>query len=101
MKSRIFVGRKDVRGGWRRRQSFSSQRGVPFMPDNLIDLKTLLVERPDCDAGTVQQLRNALAQGGTQYRSLRDVTEALKRKLEAAPPNQARTWHLKIGIASF
>jgi DNA-directed RNA polymerase subunit alpha len=71
------------------------------MPDNLIDLKALLVERPDCDAGTVQQLRNALAQGGTQYRTLRDVTETLKKKLEASRPEQAKTWHLKIGIASF
>src|SRR3954452_24964477 len=71
------------------------------MPDHLIDLKALLVEKPDCDAGTVQQLRNALAQGGTQYRTLRDVTEALKKKLEGAPPAQAKVWHLKIGIASF
>jgi DNA-directed RNA polymerase subunit alpha len=71
------------------------------MTENLIDLKTLLVEKPDCDAGTVQQLRNGLAQGGTQYRTLRDVTEVLKKKLESAPPAQAKTWHLKIGIASF
>ena len=49
----------------------------------MIDLKALLVEREDCDAGTVQQLRNGLAQGGTQYRTLRDVTEVLKKKLEA------------------
>ncbi len=71
------------------------------MSDHLIDLKALLVERPDCDAGTVQQLRNALAQGGTQHRTLRDVTEVLKKKLESAPPAQAKMWHLKIGIASF
>jgi DNA-directed RNA polymerase subunit alpha len=71
------------------------------MPEHLIDLKALLVERPDCDAGTVQQLRNALAQGGTQYRTLRDVTEVLKKKLETAPPAQAKIWHLKVGIASF
>jgi hypothetical protein len=44
----------------------------------MIDLKSLLVERPDCDAGTVQQLRNGLAQGGTQYRTLREVTEVIK-----------------------
>ena len=50
----------------------------------MIDLKALLVEREDCDAGTVQQLRNGLAQGGTQYRSLREVTEALHKKLETA-----------------
>ncbi len=48
----------------------------------LIDLKALLVEREDCDAGTVQKLREALAQGGTQYRTLRDVTEVLKKKIE-------------------
>src|SRR5262249_4810343 len=66
-----------------------------------IDLKALLVEKPDCDAGTVQQLRTALAQGGTQYRTLRDVTEALKKKLESASGAQAKVWHLKIGIASF
>jgi DNA-directed RNA polymerase subunit alpha len=71
------------------------------MPDHLIDLKALLVERPDCDAGTVQQLRNALAQGGSQHRTLRDVTETLKKKLDGAPPAQAKVWHLKIGIASF
>jgi DNA-directed RNA polymerase subunit alpha len=67
----------------------------------LIDLKALLVEREDCDAGTVQQLRNALAQGGTQYRSLRDVTETLKRRLEVAAGAQAKRWHLKLGIAEY
>jgi DNA-directed RNA polymerase subunit alpha len=71
------------------------------MAENLIDLKTLLVERPDCDAGTVQQLRNALGQGGSQHRTLRDVTEVLKKKLEAAQPAAHKVWHLKIGIASF
>src|SRR5271156_6156124 len=66
-----------------------------------IDLKALLIEREDCDAGTVQQLRNALAQGGAQYRTLRDVTETLKKRLEGTPSAQAKVWHLKIGIASF
>jgi DNA-directed RNA polymerase subunit alpha len=67
----------------------------------LIDLKALLVERPDCDAGTVSKLREGLAQGGTQYRTLRDVTEVLKKKLESASGAQAKVWHLKLGIASF
>jgi DNA-directed RNA polymerase subunit alpha len=71
------------------------------MPEHLIDLKALLLERPDCDAGTVQQLRNALAQGGTQYRTLRDVTDVLKKKLEGLSGAQAKTAHLKVGIASF
>src|SRR6516225_10542691 len=72
------------------------------MPEQmLIDLKALLVEREDCDAGTVQQIRNALAQGGTQYRTLRDVTDVIKKKLEAASGAVAKRWHLKLGIASF
>ena len=66
-----------------------------------IDLKALLLEREDCDAGTVQQIRNGLAQGGAQYRTLRDVTEAIKKKLEAATGAAAKRWHLKLGVASF
>src|SRR5919201_6548909 len=71
------------------------------MVEAMIDLKALLVEREDCDAGTVQQLRNALAQGGTQYRSLRDVADNLKKKLENASGAAAKRWHLKLGIAQF
>jgi DNA-directed RNA polymerase subunit alpha len=67
----------------------------------LIDLKALLVEREDCDAGTVQQLRNALAQGGPQYRLLRDVTDTLRKRLEVAATAQAKKWHLKLGIALY
>jgi DNA-directed RNA polymerase subunit alpha len=67
----------------------------------LIDLKALLVEREDCDAGTVSKLREGLAQGGTQYRTLRDVTEALKKKIESSTGAVAKRWHLKLGIASF
>jgi DNA-directed RNA polymerase subunit alpha len=67
----------------------------------LTDLKALLVEREDCDAGTVQKLREALAQGGTQYRTLRDVTQQLKKKLESATGAAAKRWYLKLGIASF
>jgi DNA-directed RNA polymerase subunit alpha len=67
----------------------------------MIDLKALMVEREDCDAGTVQQLRNGLAQGGNQYRTLRDVTEVLRKKLEAASGLATKKWHLKLGIALF
>src|SRR5205085_1334502 len=67
----------------------------------LIDLRALMVEREDCDAGTVQQLRNALAQGGNQYRALRDVTDILRTKLESASGAPAKKWHLKLGIALF
>jgi DNA-directed RNA polymerase subunit alpha len=67
----------------------------------LIDLKALLVEREDFDAGTVQKIREALAQGKTQYRTLREVTETLKKKAEAATGAQAKRWHLKLGMAQF
>src|SRR5262245_49474517 len=67
----------------------------------LIDLKALLVEREDCDAGTVQKIREALAQGKTQYRTLREVTDTLKKKLEGATGAAVKRWHLKLGIASF
>lgn len=67
----------------------------------LIDLKALLVEREDCDAGTVQKIREGLAQGGPQYRTLREVTEILAKKLEAASGASAKRWHLKLGIAKF
>jgi DNA-directed RNA polymerase subunit alpha len=67
----------------------------------LIDLKALLVEREDCDAGTVSKLREALAQGGPQHRTLRDVTEVIKKKIEGASGAVAKRWHLKLGIASY
>lgn len=66
-----------------------------------IDLRALMVEREDCDAGTVQQLRNALAQGGGQYRALREVVELLKKKLETATGAPAKRWHLKLGIVNY
>jgi DNA-directed RNA polymerase subunit alpha len=71
------------------------------MVDSTIDLKALMVEREDCDAGTVRQLRNGLAQGGNQYRSLREVADILKKRLEGASGAAAKRWHLKLGITSF
>lgn len=67
----------------------------------LIDLKALLVEREDCDAGTVQRLRDALAQGKTQYRTLREVRDLLKKKLDASSGPPAKKLHLKLGIVNY
>ena len=67
----------------------------------LIDLKQLLVEREECNAGTVAKLREGLAQGRNQYRTLRDVTEVLQKKVETSTGAAAKNWHLKLGIASF
>jgi DNA-directed RNA polymerase subunit alpha len=67
----------------------------------LIDIRSLMVEREDCDAGTVQKLREALGQGGTQFRALKEATELLRKKVESAQPGQAKKWHLKLGIALY
>ncbi len=67
----------------------------------LIDIRALMVEREDCDAGTVQRLREALGQGGTQFRALKEASELLRKKVDAAPPPQAKKWHLKLGIALY
>ena len=65
----------------------------------LIDLKALMVEREDCDAGTVEKLRAGLAQGKTQYKALREAADALKKKVEAnANTPIGKRWHLKLGI---
>lgn len=67
----------------------------------LIDLRALLVEREDCDAGTVAKIREGLAQDRSQYRTLKEVTQTLRKKLEGATGAAAKKWHLKLGIASF
>ncbi|MBI2808558.1 MAG: tetratricopeptide repeat protein [Planctomycetes bacterium] len=68
----------------------------------LIDLKALMVEREDCDAGTVEKLRTALAQGKTQYRALRESAEALKKKVDAAAGSPlGKRWHLKLAISQY
>ena len=67
----------------------------------MVDLKVLLVEKDDCDAGTVQQIRNGLAEDSAQYHILRDATEVLKKKLVDAKPEQTNKLHLKIGLSLF
>ncbi|MCS7045028.1 MAG: tetratricopeptide repeat protein [Gemmataceae bacterium] len=67
----------------------------------LIDLKALLVEREDCDAGTVQRVRDGLAQGKTQFRTLREVNDILKKRLETATGPNTKKLHLKLGITNY
>src|SRR5262245_34934837 len=67
----------------------------------LIDLKALLVEREDCDAGTVTRVREALTQAPSQYKTLRDVADVLRKKVESAQGAQAKKFHLKLGVALF
>ncbi len=64
------------------------------------DIKAMFLEKDDCDAGTVQRLRDGLAQGPAQYRALREAVDAMKAKLETAGPNDKK-WHLKLGVANW
>src|SRR6266853_1665953 len=86
---------------WRPCHNRGEPGGRGMVEQMMIDLRALLVEREDCDAGTVQKIREALAQGGNQYRSLRETTDILRKKVEAATGVAAKRWHLKLGIASF
>jgi DNA-directed RNA polymerase subunit alpha len=65
------------------------------------DIKALFLEKEDCDAGTVQRLRDGLSQGPTQYKALRDAIDAMKQKLETNTGAAAKKWHLKLGIAAY
>ncbi len=65
------------------------------------DIKALFLEREDCDAGTVQRLRDGLTQGPSQYKSLREVIETMKTRLETQSGLAAKKWQLKLGIALY
>ncbi len=69
--------------------------------DQTIDLKALLVEREDCDAGTIQKLREGLSQGGTQFKALKEVSDTLRKRVENSPPALAKKLHLKLGITNY
>jgi DNA-directed RNA polymerase subunit alpha len=64
------------------------------------DIKAMFLEKEDCDAGTVQRLRDGLSQGPQQYKSLREAVDAMKAKIEAGGP-QIKKWHLKQGVANY
>ncbi len=61
----------------------------------------LLIEKEDCDAGTVGKIREGLAQGGAQFKVLRDIQDTLTKKLENAPPSLVKKLHLKLGVARY
>src|SRR5262245_35441495 len=70
------------------------------MAESLIDLRMLLVEKEDCDAGTVQKVREGLTQGAPQFKALREANDALKKKLSGAAPAQAKKLALKLGVTN-
>ena len=71
------------------------------MTENLIDLRALLVERDEFEGSMVSKLREGLAQGGQQVKSLKDIREALERKVATATGPQEKKLHLKLGVVQF
>ena len=71
------------------------------MTETLIDLRALLIEREDFEGGMVSKLREGLAQGGPQIRTLREIIEILNKRLAVAAGPQQKKIHLKLGIAHY
>jgi len=67
----------------------------------LIDLRALLVEREDFEGGMVSRLREGLAQGGNQVRTLKEITDILLKRLAVAAAPQQKKLHLKLGVAFY
>jgi DNA-directed RNA polymerase subunit alpha len=67
----------------------------------LIDLRALLVEREDFEGGMVSKLREGLAQGGSQVRNLKEITDILQKRLAVAAGPQQKKIHLKLGIVFY
>ena len=71
------------------------------MTDAMIDLRALLVEREEFEGSMVSKLREGLAQGGQQVRSLREINDTLSKRLAAAAGPQQKKIHLKLGVVQF
>ncbi|WP_439627347.1 DNA-directed RNA polymerase subunit alpha C-terminal domain-containing protein [Gemmata sp.] len=71
------------------------------MTEPLIDLRALLVEREDFEGGMVSRLREGLAQGGSQVRAMREITDTLQKRLAVAAAPQQKKIHLKLGISFY
>lgn len=71
------------------------------MSEPLVDLRALLVEREDFEGGMVSRLREGLAQGGSQVRNLKEITDILQKRLAVAAAPQQKKIHLKLGIVYF
>jgi DNA-directed RNA polymerase subunit alpha len=71
------------------------------MTDAMIDLRALLVEREEFEGSMVSKLREGLAQGGQQIRSLKEINDTLTKRLTAAAGPQQKKLHLKLGVVQF
>ena len=66
----------------------------------LINLPALLLEREEMDAGVVQQIKTALTEAPSQYKSLRDATDQLEQRLISGKGNP-EILALKVGVCSY
>lgn len=71
------------------------------MTESTIDLRALLVEREEFEGSMVSKLREGLAQGGNQIRTLREINDTLTKRLASAAPPQQKKLHLKLGVVQF
>lgn len=71
------------------------------MTEQAIDLRALLVEREEFEGSMVSKLREALAQGGQQIRSLKEINDTLNKRLAAASGAQQKKLQLKLGVVQF
>jgi len=94
LRSRSSQASADLRQGLRSSDD-------PIMTETLIDLRALLVEREEFEGSMVSKLREGLAQGGAQIKSLKDISETLVKRLPTAQPPQAKKLQLKIGVVQF
>jgi DNA-directed RNA polymerase subunit alpha len=69
--------------------------------DTTIDLRALLVEREEFEGSMVSRLREGLAQGAAQIRSLREINDILQKRLAVAAGPQQKKLHLKLGVVDF
>ena len=86
---------------WFRLPSLIGFSMFPNGDETLIDLRALLVEREEFEGGMVSKLREGLAQGGPQIRTLREIIEILNKRLAVAAGPQQKKIHLKLGIAHY
>ncbi|CAN5432558.1 DNA-directed RNA polymerase subunit alpha C-terminal domain-containing protein [soil metagenome] len=71
------------------------------MTEVLTDLKALLVEREEFEGSMVSKLREGLAQGPQQIKTLKEIHDTLQKRLAVAAAPQQKKLHLKLGVVSF
>ncbi|MEZ6142893.1 MAG: DNA-directed RNA polymerase subunit alpha C-terminal domain-containing protein [Zavarzinella sp.] len=69
--------------------------------EQTIDLKAFILEREDCDAGTISRVKEGLSQGGSQFQVLNEINETLFKRYESAPATQSKKLALKLGITNY